>query len=298
MIINSKYITTPPKKRSTLPRIYFSIMKRLARTEWYIRTNFNYYFRLLFSKNLLRQNKICILIPSRNRPEKLERLLESVINKTKFKNRIKILVSLDEDEKKTDSYEKVKELYKSKDLFVEYQYRNCTSHSERVTLLANKYPEEDLFFFLADDCIFVLPNWDTYLDFIESKTDQNEPFSIWTRSNIIHEKFYYLHSDCPIVNKHWFKKLGYIGGKFKNNGLQKTPTGFEDLWTVELGRLTKKFIITKKFILDHICAFFPGNLNEFDETAEIRRLEKKQDFVSSWFMTKNIREEEAKKLLN
>ena len=61
-----------------------------------------------------------------------------------------------------------------------------------------------------------------------------------------------------------------------NNGLMKTPNGFEDTWTCELGRLTKKFIVTKIFILDHINAFFPGNSNEWDEVAENRKLKKKR----------------------
>ena len=100
MLISSKYIYLPPKKRSFFPKVYFSIIKKFIKTEWYIRVNINYYYRLLFKRNSLRQNKICILFPSKNRPEKLGRLLDSLINKTKFKHRIKILISLDEDEKK------------------------------------------------------------------------------------------------------------------------------------------------------------------------------------------------------
>jgi len=100
MITNSKYITIPPKKKLFFSKIYFSIMKKLVRTEWYIRANISYYYRLLFKNNFLKKNNICILFPSKNRPEKLGRLLNSVIHKTKFKDRIKILISLDEDEKK------------------------------------------------------------------------------------------------------------------------------------------------------------------------------------------------------
>ena len=298
MLISSKYIYLPPKRRSFFPKVYFSIIKKFIKTEWYIRVNINYYYRLFFKRNSLRQNKICILFPSKNRPEKLGRLLDSLINKTKFKNRVKILISLDEDEKKKIEYEKIKNIYEAKGLFIKYQFKNCSSHSERATLLANKYKDEDLYFFIGDDFVFVLENWDTYLDFIESKTDRNKPFSIWTRSNIYHEKYYYLHSDCPIVNRYWFEKLGYIGGKFTNNGLMKTPNGFEDTWTCELGRLTKKFIVTKIFILDHINAFFPGNSNEWDEVAENRKLEKEEDFFGPWLKTKDIRKQEAKKLLN
>ena len=297
MLFSTKYIYLPPRKRSFFPKIYLSLIKKLNRAEWYLRTNFNYYYRLFFKKNPIRQNKICILIPSKNRPEKLGRFFNSVISKTEIKNRVKILICLDEDEKKKDEYEKIRHKFISEGLFIEYQYKNWSSHSERATLLANKYNDEDLYFFIGDDFIFVLKNWDTYLDFIESKTDRNQPFSIWTRSNIYHEKYPYLHSDCPIINKFWFKKLGYIGSKYFNNGLKKTPNGFEDTWTCELGRLTKKFIITKLFILDHINAFFPGNSMEWDETADIRKSEKSDDFFSPWTQTRDIRREDAKKLL-
>ena len=298
MIINSDYIVELPKRRSFFPKIFRSIMKKSCRFEWFIRTNLNYYLRVLFKDNPLRFNKICIILPSKSRPGKLERLLNSLIKTTKYKKRIKVLVLLDKSENKKKEYYKVKKKYKSKKLFIEYYFKNFTSNSERETYLTNMHPNEDLYFHGSDDSVFILKNWDTYLDFIESKTDRNKPFSIWTRSNIIHEKYHYLHSDFPIVNNLWVKKIGYFGARFKLNHSKKSIPNFEDLWICELGRLSKQFIITKKFILDHVNAFFEGNSKEWDELAEKRSKDKKIDIFSIWKKTKKYRIIDAKKLLH
>ena len=298
MIINSDYIVQPPKKRSFFPKIFRSIMKKICRFEWLIRTNFNYFLRIIFKHNSLKLNKICILLASKSRPEKVARLLNSLIKKTEYKKRVKVLVLLDEDENKKIEYEKIKSEYNSQGLFVEYYFKNFKSNSERQTYLANKHPDEDLYFHGADDGVFTLKNWDTYLDFIESKTDRDKPYSIWTRSNIIHEKYHYLHSDFPIVNNLWVKRIGYFGARFKFNNIKENIPNFEDLWICELGRLTKQFIITKKFILDHVNAFFPGNSNEWDDTAEKRSEDRKIDIFLAWKLTENYRKNDAKKLLN
>jgi len=298
MIVSSDYITEPPKKRFFFSKVFRSVMKKLVRFEWFLRVNLNYYLRIYFKKNPLRLNKICILLASKSRPGKLDRLLDSLVKNTKYKSRIKILVLLDENEKKKIEYEEVKKKNILKGLYLEYYFKNLDSHSERETYLANMHLNEDLYFHSGDDSVFVLENWDIYLDYIESKTDRNKPYSIWTRSNVVHEKFYYLHSDFPIINNLWFKKIGYFGAKFKFENNKINIPNFEDLWICELGRLTKRFIITKKFILNHLCAFFPENSNEFDETAEKRLQNKKIDYFSVWKKTKSFREEDAKKLLS
>ena len=69
MFFSTKYIYLPPRKRSFFPKIYLSLIKKLNRAEWYLRTNFNYYYRLLFKKNPIRQNKIFILINRKKRAD-------------------------------------------------------------------------------------------------------------------------------------------------------------------------------------------------------------------------------------
>jgi len=108
MIVSSDYITEPPKKRFFFSKVFRSVMKKLVRFEWFLRVNLNYYLRIYFKKNPLRLNKICILLASKSRPGKLDRLLDSLVKNTKYKSRIKILVLLDENEKKKIEYEEVK----------------------------------------------------------------------------------------------------------------------------------------------------------------------------------------------
>jgi len=287
VIFSTKFIYEPPKKRNFFPKIYRSILKKLVRIEWFIKSNYNYYLRTKLIRRGIKLHSICIIFPSKERPHNLKRLLESLIKNTNDISRIKVLILLDEDESQYLKYKDIETYYNSINLFVKIFKKNLNSNCERWNYLAYKYQEEDLYLWLNDDAVFILENWDIYIDFVASKIPLNVPYSIWTRSNIHHEKFYYLHSDMPIVNNLWFKTLGYIGNKYLHD--------MGDAWICELGRLSGNFIITKKFILNHLSINITKDEKKFDNTYLLNEKKKKNDY-NLWKITIKNRIEDAKKL--
>ncbi len=223
------------KKLKLLPRLRKELVKGFLRIKWFLITNFIFYSRLIFARKYKKLNKIAILIPSKQRVKKLNRLIDSLKDKTDNKNRIFLLILIDENEiYKEDYILYVKKM--SKELNIKLYFRDESTHNLRNNFLASKI-NADLYFPLNDDVIFIMKGWDSYLDEISSMTPLNKAFSIWTTST---SKYHYLHSEFPIVNYKWFKNLGYIGNLYL--------FGYIDTWICDLGKNSKKFILAKKKI--------------------------------------------------
>ena len=286
----SDFIFEPPKKRKFIPKIKYSILKKIFLIKWFLLININYYLNILFSRNRKIVNNIFILSLSKNRPRKLERLLNSINILSKKKDRIKILILLDEDEKMKNDYVNIAEEFKKKKLDVNLYYKNFNQISEGYNFLARTVKQEGLFCLFSDDIIVTLNEWDEYIDFLSSKLSSEKAFSIWTRSNN-HTERYYTHSEHPIVNSLWFKAVGYIDPpKLKN---------IPDLWICELGRLSGNFIVSKKMIYNHLRA--DENPEEIDETylnLKKKRQSENYNWHPKWIETTNERIKDAEKIKN
>ena len=253
------------KKLKLLQRIKKEILKGLSRIKWIMISNYIYYFRKIFQKKNKVKNKIAILVPSKQRIIRLQRFIDSLINNTSDINRIYIEILIDEDELQKNEY---------------INYIN----NLKKNFLASKI-NCDLYFPLNDDVIFILKNWDDYIDDVNSYIPKDKPFSIWTKAST---KYPYLHSEFPIVNNSWYKKLGYIG----NYHL----FGYIDTWICELGKISKKFIIAKTKFIEHLNVEIKGSRDIKDKTYHDLMISQKDD-LDLWQKTKNIRLEDSKKLL-
>tara|TARA_B100001093_G_C26742163_1_gene977165 strand:- start:657 stop:1391 length:735 start_codon:yes stop_codon:yes gene_type:complete len=242
-----------------------------------------FFIRKNFFKKMKRENKIAILVPSKQRINKLKRFIESLINTTSNINRIYIEILIDEDELQMNEYINFINTLK-KNLKVNLHVKNEKTHNLRNNYLANKI-HCDLYFPLNDDVIFFLKDWDKYIDEISSYIPKDRPFSIWTKAN---SKYPYLHSEFPIVNNVWFEKLGYIG----NYHLY----GYIDTWICDLGKISKKFIIAKTKFIEHLNVEVKGSKDKKDKTYYDLMISQKDD-LNIWLKTKNIRLEDSKKLL-
>ena len=271
------------KKFKLLPRLRKEIIKGFLRIKWFLITNFIFYSRLYLASKNKKLNKIAILIPSKQRVKKLDRLIESLKNKTDKKSRVFLLILIDENEiHKNDYLSYVNKI--SKEMNIQLYIRNERTHNLRNNFLANKI-EADLYFPLNDDVIFIMNGWDSYLDEISSITPFDKAFSIWTTST---SKYPYLHSEFPIVNYKWFKNLGYIGNLYL--------FGYIDTWICDLGKKSKKFILAKKKFIEHLNAEITGLDNEKDQTYNDLMISQIGD-KEKWIETKNIREKDSLKLL-
>tara|TARA_B100001057_G_C22869335_1_gene958065 strand:+ start:3543 stop:4364 length:822 start_codon:yes stop_codon:yes gene_type:complete len=271
------------KKLKPMPRIKKEIFKGFSRIKWFLISNLIYFIRKNFLKRKKIKNKIAVLVPSKQRVVKLRRFIDSLIENTKDINRIYIEVLIDEDELQKNEYTNyITNL--NKDYNINLRIKNEKTHNLRNNYLASKI-NCDLYFPLNDDVIFILKDWDDYIDNINSYIPKDKPFSIWTKAST---KYPYLHSEFPIVNNSWYKRLGYIG----NYHL----FGYIDTWICELGKISKKFIIAKTKFIEHLNVEIKGSKDMKDKTYHDLMISQRDD-LDLWHKTKNIRLEDSKKLL-
>ena len=269
-------------KKKIYESIFKEIKKGFARIKWLTITNINYYFRYLISKKKLKFNSIAILIPTKQRVDKLYRFIESLINKTSKLNRIYILILIDQNERDKIKYFNLVESLKKKINIILYE-KDEKTHNIRNNFLASQI-DADLYFPMNDDVIFTLKNWDLYIDKIERLIPYNKPYSIWIKSDV---KYNYLHCDFPIVNKLWFNRLNYIGNLYL--------FGYIDTWICELSKLSKNFIVTKEKMINHLNV---GNKDskEIKDNTYFDLMKFQEDDKKKWIETKHIRIKDATKL--
>ena len=98
------------KDRSIIQSVQKDLKKGVKRIYWYLFSSIKYYFLTikfyLFKKEIY-INKISLLLPSRERSKKFERMLNSLKKNCYDINRIEILLLLDEDEKEIQNYKQV-----------------------------------------------------------------------------------------------------------------------------------------------------------------------------------------------
>ena len=275
-------------KINILQKFIKESIKGYKRIFWYSFVIFNYSLlkinKIFFkkkNKNALKSPTIAILTPSKQRVHKLKRMIDSLLSNTHNIDRIHVLILLDGDERDIDEYKFYVESTKKK-LNISLYVKNEKNHNIRNNYLASKI-DADLYFPMNDDVIFILKDWDKYIDEIQSLLPE-KPYSIWVKSD---EKYDYLHCDFPIVNRMWYKKLNYIGNLYLN--------GFIDKWISELGQLTKQFIITKKKMLKHLNVGDSKSTEKKDQTYYDISSFHESDKVL-WKKTKYIRIKDAKKL--
>ena len=228
--------------------------------------------------------KISLLLPTRERAKKFERLLTSLITTCWDKNRIEILLLLDEDDKETLEYKNIIKKNEFRSLNFSLVIKNLNTHAIRNNYLAN-LSTGDIIFPINDDMIFISNKWDNQIDNEFSKINMQNPFCVWIKSNI---KYRYLHCDYPIVNKSWYKKLGYIGSENFN-------FWYLDTWICDLSIRSGLYLTTPHIIVDQLSA--NRMKGEVDET-HLRNInsDKEEKDNKIWNQTKKERIKHAKKL--
>lgn len=275
------------KKRTISQSIKKDILKGFKRIYFYLYTSIKYYListKAYFLRKNKQKFKISLLLPTRERAKKFERLLISLIDTCEDKKRIEILLLLDEDDKEILEYENII----NKDIFKPIKFsvitKNLNTHAIRNNYLAS-LSSGDIIFPINDDMIFISNKWDDQIDSEFSKIDMRNPFCVWIKSNI---KYRYLHCDYPIVNKSWYKKLGYIGSENFN-------FWYLDTWICDLSIRSGLYLITPNIVVDQLSA---NRLKgEVDETY-LRNInsDKEEKDNKIWDQTKDERIKHAKQL--
>ena len=275
------------KKRTILQSIKKDILKGLKRFYFFSYTTIKYHF-ITIKGFLLKKDKqkfkISLLLPTRERAKKFERLLNTLIKTCQYKDRIEILLLLDEDDNEISEYKNIIQKDIFKHLKFHLNIKNLETHAIRNNYLA-KISSGNIIFPINDDMIFISDKWDCEIDSEFSKIDMQNPFCLWIKSNI---KYRYLHCDYPIVNRSWYKKLGYIGSENFN-------FWYLDTWICDLSMRSGLYLTTPNITVDQLSA---NRMEKEVDTTHLRNInsDKEEKDYRIWIQTKNERIRHAKLL--
>ena len=274
--------------RSTFKSLKKDILKGFKRIYWFSYTILKYHYltiKFLIFNNKITNFKISILLPTRERSKKFERMLKSLLNTCYNTQRIEILLLTNEDDNELKNYQEIIKNENYNNITIKLFIKNLETHAIRNNFLVKK-SGGDIIFPINDDMIFVSNNWDRVIDKEFSKINHKKPYGIWISSNI---KYRYLHCDFPIINKAWYKKLGYVGSEFFN-------FWYLDTWICDLCLRSGKFIVTPHIKVDQLSA------NRFDKEIDSTHLknintDKADKDFKIWINTADERKKESLKLL-
>jgi len=225
-------------------------------------------------------SKIAMVLPTRNRPEKLTRFINSVFSTAEDPSNVKFYFYVDSDDVVTmPCLEKVAQTSLSKFLV----HRGPRIMMSQTANMLIPSIEEDIFFLGADDLVFKTQGWDTLvIDFFETHQDK----VVLAYGNDLFNSSLATH---PIIHRRWVEAVGYL-----------TPPYFEadfaDTWLTDLARKIGGRIQLLDFVNEHM--HFYARKSELDSTfAENRQRYAEQDPDLVYRCLDPVRARDAQKLL-
>jgi len=181
------------------------------------------------------ESKIAIVLPTRNRPDLLERFISSVYRTSSKKDHVKFYLYVDDDDILTPkAVSKLQARYKDK-IFVYTGPRIILSATVNMLL---PFIEEDIIFCGGDDLIFRTKKWD---QMVISKFDEIEDKIAMVYGNDLYQKDLATH---PILHRRWVEAVGYITPPYFSSD-------YSDTWLTELAdKLGRKYKLD--FINEHM----------------------------------------------
>lgn len=292
-LINKQNLSYKFKVNKHKKNFLRSIIKEIKTTGkkiyWKSLFNITYFyktFNFLLSNTHVTENKISILIPTRERVLKFERFLNSIVKNTLKLERCEILVLIDNDDPELNKYLDLVSKFRKKNLEINVYHENLSTHAKRNNFLA-KHSLGEILFPANDDMIFITKSWDKFLDIEFSKNLTKKPFCLWVNSG---NKYPYLFCHFPIVNRRWYKSLGYVGCELFN-------FWYLDTWICDLAKRSKLFIYSNKIKFIEYNA--QANIDELDNTY-LRNIadNKMEKDIEIWEKSISQRIIEANKLKN
>tara|TARA_R110000824_G_scaffold89658_2_gene219636 strand:- start:5547 stop:6251 length:705 start_codon:yes stop_codon:yes gene_type:complete len=146
-------------------------------------------------------SKIAVVLPTRNRPLKLERFIESVYSTCYNQDNVKIYLYTDLDDTVTNpKIQEISNKYPNK-IGVVSGPRILMSQTANALL---PYVKEDIFFLGADDLIFRTAGWDeTLISFFDEHADK----VVLAYGD---DGFQPTLATHPILHRNWVESVGYL----------------------------------------------------------------------------------------
>ena len=209
---------------------------------------------------------IAILTPSRQRPGKLDRLIDSVYETASKKNSIRMYNYIDTDDPRMQQYTN-NNLASDFSPTVFNVYDKPQSVSKSWNVLAEKAMYEskewgaDVLIMGNDDQVYLTKDWDIKLqEEIEKFAD--DIYCCWFE-DLINGKS---HCSFPIISKKWYETLGYFTPGVFN-------FGYNDTWVYDIAKRIDRCHFIPEVVVEHLH-FSTGKV-QMDSTYHRNRTEKR-----------------------
>ena len=237
---------------------------------------------------MVRNMKISILTPTRNRPNNCERFIKSIYNTCANRNSVELLFYVDDDDPALDSY-----LSLDKHCQTEYSdfYRIqfIKGEPKSVSISWNDLAEQckgDVLIMGNDDLVYATDGWDYLLEKELEKFNADKVYVAWMEDGINGEA----HCAFPIVSREWYECLGrFTPGCFH--------FGYNDTWIFDVGKMLDRTHFIPHIKAEHL--HFSKGAPMDDTYARNRTQEKGNLYAKDQVLfnkTRNIRLDDRNKL--
>ena len=201
-----------------------------------------------------------ILTPTRNRPEKCQRFIESIKAKTKAHGRVELLFYVDDDDPSVKLYKQIEDHYTESFLRVKMLIGPAKSVSKSWNDIAHM-SNGDYMIMGNDDLVYQTESWDEKLE--DRLNILEDPYYMcWVNDDINGAK----HCAFPIISREWFDTVGYFApGVFH--------FGYNDTWVFDVAKRAGRFRYFGDILVKHL--HFSHNPSERDDTTDRNRTQEK-----------------------
>ena len=226
-----------------------------------------------------------ILTPTRNRPEKCERFIQSIKRTTREHGRVELLFYIDNDDPSMGKYRKIEEVYTTNFLRIKMLEGPAKSVSKSWNDIAS-ISNGDYLIMGNDDLVYATDSWDNKLESHLSQLD--DPYYMcWVNDNINGNK----HCAFPIISREWYETVDYFApGVFH--------FGYNDTWVFDIAKRISRHKYFSDILVEH--RHFSHHPSERDDTTDRNRTQEKGNLykkdLSIFNQTTAIRQRDAEKL--
>ena len=226
-----------------------------------------------------------ILTPTRNRPEKCQRFVESIKRTTREHGRIELLFYIDNDDPSMGKYRKIEEVYTTDFLRIKMFEGPAKSVSKSWNDIA-AISNGDYLIMGNDDLVYDTVSWDQKLE--RHLVNLEDPYHMcWVNDDINGNR----HCAFPIISKEWYKTVDYF-----------TPGvfhfGYNDTWVYDVAKRIGRHKYFGDILVKHL--HFSHNPSERDDTTERNRTQEKGNLYKKdlviFNQTATIRQRDAEKI--
>lgn len=150
---------------------------------------------------------LSLLCPTRERPDLVERYIQSINNTATYPERCEVLLYVDNDDPKFESYIKVCDKTRSETPLKRIGL--FTGLRKSISISWNDLAEQslgDILIMGNDDLVFITKNWDVILE-QESNSFSDDIYCLF-----FHDTVHNNPTFCafPMVSRKWYETLGYF----------------------------------------------------------------------------------------